>query len=56
MDVFTLCTGPGPNPACPQLVVNDDGSAIIGEDREDIGLCRLDKTQFEKLKETIKFL
>jgi len=51
---FTLCDGPGPNPDCPQLIMNDDGSAVIGENKEGVGLCRLDKHQFEKLKETIK--
>lgn len=54
MKAFNLCSGPGPNPECPQLIVNDDGSAIIGEDKEGIGLCRLDKDQFNRLKEIIK--
>ncbi|MBD3389290.1 MAG: hypothetical protein GF416_09335 [Candidatus Altiarchaeales archaeon] len=56
MKVLNLCDGPGPNPNCPQLIVNDNGSAIIGEDREGIGLCHLNKDQFEKLKEAIKSL
>jgi hypothetical protein len=56
MKVTTLCSGPGPNPNCPQLIVNDDGSAVIGEDKDGIGLCHLDKNQFEELKKTIKSL
>ena len=56
MKVITLCSGPGPNPNCPQLVVNDDGSAVIGEDKEGVGICQLDKNQFEKLKESINAL
>jgi len=56
MKVLNLCSGPGPNPNCPQLIVNENGSAIIGEDKDGIGLCHLDKDQFKKLKETIKSL
>ena len=56
MKVLTLCSGPGPNPNCPQLIVNEDGSAIIGEDKEGIGLCHLDKDQFEKLRKTLESL
>ena len=54
MKILTLCDGPGPNPDCPQLIMNDDGSALIGEDKEGVGLCRLDKDQFDKLKEAIR--
>ena len=56
MKLYNLCDGPGPNPKCPQLVVNNDGSAIIGEEKEGIGLCYLDKRQFERLKQAIKRL
>ena len=56
MDVYTLCSGPGPNQNCPQLFINDDGSAVIGEDKEGVGVCRLDKNQFENLKKTIQEL
>jgi hypothetical protein len=52
--ILALCDGPGPNPDCPQLIMNDDGSALIGEDKEGVGLCRLDKDQFDKLKEAIR--
>ena len=45
-----LCNGPGPNPNCPLLVVNDDGSAIIGEAKEGVGVCNLKREQFEALK------
>lgn len=56
MKSVTLCDGPGPNPDCPQLVVNEDGSAIIGEEKDGVGICRLDKKQFEILKSEIKKL
>jgi len=56
MELYNLCSGPGPNPNCPQLVIKKDGSAIIGEEKEGIGLCYLDKDQFENLKQTIKKL
>jgi|GEM_PF-1240407 len=56
MKVLTLCDGPGPNKECPQLIINDDGSAIIGENKEDVGICKLDKNQFDRLKESIKSL
>lgn len=56
MKTFTLCSGPGPNPNCPQLIINEDGSALIGENKEGVGVCRLDKTQFEKLRETLNSL
>ncbi len=56
MKAITLCSEYGPNPNCLQLVVNDDGSAIIGENKEGIGVCRLDKNQFEKLRAALNSL
>ena len=38
------------------MIINDDGSAIIGENKEDVGICKLDKNQFDRLKESIKSL
>ncbi|MFH1722189.1 MAG: hypothetical protein ABH950_06265 [Candidatus Altiarchaeota archaeon] len=54
MRTYTLCDGPGPNPDCPQLTINDDGSAVIGEDKEGVGICRLNKKQFNSLKKIIQ--
>lgn len=56
MKTYTLCDGPGPNPDCPALVIHDDGSAEIGEDKEGVGTCHLTKRQFALLKDAIQTL
>jgi len=54
MKKYILCSGPGPNPECPALVINEDGSVVIGEEKEGVGVCRLSRQQFEALKKIIK--